>query len=100
LRRQLRQESPNDCQETVGLHLSWHVESVLRSDQVSDPRKAESHMRALFPHSSETEKTAWLLIVVLLGLVLVFCFLFQQRISRDLPQSIHPAAPAFGLASK
>ena len=55
-------------------------------------------MRALFPHSSEVEKTAWVLIVVLLGLVLAFCYLFQQRIVRDFPESIRPPAHVLVLA--
>jgi hypothetical protein len=51
-------------------------------------------MNAFFHHSKQTEDTAWILIAVLLGLILVFCYLFQQRISRDLPQGIYPPKSA------
>ncbi len=47
-------------------------------------------MKAFFHHSNQTEQTAWIMIAVLIGLVLFFCYLFQQRISRELPQSLYP----------
>ncbi len=57
-------------------------------------------MKAFFHHSNQTEQTAWIMIAVLLGLVLVFCYLFQQRISRELPHSFYRSASQARLVSK
>jgi hypothetical protein len=51
-------------------------------------------MNTMFRRSKDREQTAWLLIAVLLGLVLVFCYLFQQRISRLHPEFRAPAEGA------
>ena len=57
-------------------------------------------MKAFFHHSKQTEQTAWIMIAVLLGLVLAFCYLFQQRISHELPRSFYPWVPDSRLVSK